>query len=92
MADIATTKLMENDKVVVWEMVLEPGESTGMHTHEHSYIIQALEGAKMEAFDENGENRSEFELEGVGCVIWINFCVGWCVESVRGPFLRKFVG
>lgn len=62
MADIATTKLMENDKVVVWEMLLEPGESTGMHTHEHSYIIQALEGAKLEATDENGENRSEFEI------------------------------
>jgi hypothetical protein len=26
MADIKTTKLVENDKVVVWETVLEPGK------------------------------------------------------------------
>ncbi|HIF09777.1 MAG TPA: hypothetical protein EYQ81_07995 [Sneathiellales bacterium] len=75
MADIATTKLMENDKVVVWEMVLEPGESTGMHTHENSYIIQALEGAKMEAFDENGENRSEFEIPS-GATYWVEVADG----------------
>ena len=28
MAAVATTKLFENDRVIVWEMVLEPGEST----------------------------------------------------------------
>ena len=26
MADVATTKLLENDKIIVWELVLEPGE------------------------------------------------------------------
>ena len=31
MADVGTTKLFENEKVVVWEMVLEPGEKTGVH-------------------------------------------------------------
>jgi beta-alanine degradation protein BauB len=28
MADVATTKLFENDKIVVWEMILEPGEGS----------------------------------------------------------------
>jgi beta-alanine degradation protein BauB len=62
MADVATTKLMENDKVIVWEMLLEPGESTGMHTHEHSYIIQVLEGAMLSATSEASSEESEFEL------------------------------
>jgi len=34
MADIATTKIFENDKIAVWEMVLEPGESTGVQLGE----------------------------------------------------------
>jgi beta-alanine degradation protein BauB len=63
MADVATTKLMENDKVTVWEMVLEPGESTGMHTHEHSYVIQVLEGSVIRATDENGQNPVDLHLK-----------------------------
>jgi len=63
MAEVATTKLMENDKVIVWEMVLEPGESTGVHTHEHSYVIQVLEGSVIRATDENGENPTDLHLK-----------------------------
>ena len=63
MADVATKKLLENDKVIVWEMVLEPGESTGVHTHEHSYLIQVLEGADLQATDGNGENPIDFRFE-----------------------------
>ena len=62
MADVATSKLLENDKVTVWEMVLEPGESTGVHTHEHSYIIQVLEGSTLEATD--AEARAHLERRG----------------------------
>ena len=56
MADVATTKLLETDKLIVWEMVLEPGESSGLHTHEHSYIIQVIEGSKLRATGANGED------------------------------------
>ena len=33
MAEVATTKLLENDKVIVWDLQLQPGESTGVHRH-----------------------------------------------------------
>lgn len=56
MAEVATTKLLENDKVIVWEMVLEPGESSGLHTHEHSYIIQVIEGSMLRASGVDGED------------------------------------
>ncbi len=62
MTEVATTKLLENDKVIVWEMVLEPGESTGVHTHEHGYVIQVIEGSTLRATGENGENPIDLNL------------------------------
>ena len=70
MADVATTKLLENEKVTVWEMVLEPGESTGVHTHEHSYIIQVLEGSTLEATDADGNSAGSLELNE-GETYWV---------------------
>lgn len=63
MVDVATKKLLENDKVIVWEMLLEPGESTGVHTHQYSYLIQVLEGADLRATDKNGENPVDFRFK-----------------------------
>ena len=70
MADVATKKLLENDKVTVWEMVLEPGESTGVHTHEHSYIIQVLEGSTLEATDADGNSAGTLEAKE-GETYWV---------------------
>ena len=55
MAEVANRKLLENDKVIVWELLLEPGESTGVHQHEHDYIVHVIEGATLRATDANGE-------------------------------------
>ena len=54
MAEVATKKLYENDKVIVWEMMLEPGESTGLHTHQHNYFFHAIECSTMEITDKDG--------------------------------------
>ena len=70
MADVATRKLLENEKVAVWEMVLEPGESTGVHTHEHSYIIQVLESSTLEATDAEGNSAGLLELNE-GETYWV---------------------
>jgi beta-alanine degradation protein BauB len=61
--DVATTKLLENDKVIVWELVLEPGESTGVHTHEHDYMVHVIEGATLRACDGDGENVKDVPLK-----------------------------
>ena len=63
MADVATTKLLENDKVIVWELILEPGESTGVHTHELDYIVHVVEGSTLLATDGDGGNANEVPLE-----------------------------
>ena len=62
-AEIATTKLFENDKIIVWEMVLEPGESSGLHTHSHSYLFHVIEGSMGEVTDKNGNHCGTLAME-----------------------------
>jgi len=85
MAEVATTRLLENDSVTVWEMVLEPGESTGVHTHEHSYIIQVLEGSTLEATDADGVSAGVLELND-GETYWVQVENGEVVlGEMRAP-------
>lgn len=63
MAEVATKKLLENDKIIVWELVLEPGEDTGVHTHELDYMIHVTEGSTLQATDGNGEHQGDVPLE-----------------------------
>ena len=62
MSEIATKKIFENDKIAVWEMVLEPGEGTGIHTHPHDYIFYVIEGSTSEITDKNGNFLSKLEM------------------------------
>src|SRR6185436_18481410 len=62
-AEVATTKLFENDKIIVWEMVLEPGESSGLHTHSHSYLFHVVEGSTGEVTDKNGKHCGTLTME-----------------------------
>ena len=70
MAEVATTKLFENEKVIVWEMLLEPGDSTGLHTHKHSYVIHVLEGSTPQGTDANDENPEKIEFKA-GETHWV---------------------
>ncbi len=70
MAEVATKKLFENDRVIVWEMLLAPGESTGVHTHTRDYMVHILEGTRMRVFDKEGAQLSEVEFE-TGSTSWI---------------------
>ena len=50
---VGTTKLFENDQIILWEFVLEPGETTSVHTHEHDYVWYVLEGTTLEVLDKD---------------------------------------
>lgn len=39
LAGVGTNVLFEDDKIKVWEFILEPGEQTALHTHEMDYIF-----------------------------------------------------
>lgn len=56
------TKLLENDQLIVWELVLEPGERTGEHRHHMDYLIHVIEGATLRATDAN-DNVSDVPLQ-----------------------------
>ncbi len=54
MAGVGSEKLFENDKVIVWNFELKPGEQTPIHTHEHSYVWYSIQGTDLQVFDEHG--------------------------------------
>ncbi len=63
MSDVGTKKLFENDKITVWEMILEPGESSGVHAHRNDYLFQVISGSTIETIDGNGVSLGEFPLD-----------------------------
>jgi hypothetical protein len=62
MAGVGSEKVFENDKVIVWNFVLAPGEETPVHTHTLSYMWYAIEGAPLHIFDENGGDLGIFDV------------------------------
>jgi hypothetical protein len=49
LGDVGTRLLFENTRVKVWEMVLEPGESSDLHHHTMDYVLCFLEGESIDA-------------------------------------------
>ncbi|MDQ7976386.1 hypothetical protein QYH69_03910 [Paraburkholderia sp. SARCC-3016] len=66
MAGVGTEKVFENDKIIVWDLVLDPGQETPVHTHMHSYMWYAIEGAPLRIFDEHGSDLGIFEVSTGG--------------------------
>ena len=58
--------LFEDDQVRVWEMVLEPGERSATHHHEHDYVVVVVEGDHITV--EPGPGSEERSGEGYGSV------------------------
>lgn len=61
MSEVGTTKIFENDKVIMWEFVLEAGAETPLHTHEHDYVFYVLEGAPLQVFAADGKDLGTFD-------------------------------
>jgi len=59
---VGTHKLFENDKIVVWDFVLPAGAETPVHTHDHSYMWFAVQGAPLQIYDEHGNDVGLFPV------------------------------
>jgi hypothetical protein len=46
-SSVGSTVLFENDRVRVWEMILQPGEHCDYHQHHHDHVILYAETATM---------------------------------------------
>ena len=47
--DVGSKKLYEDDRCIVWEFRLAPGESSPVHKHERDYIMLILGGDRIAA-------------------------------------------
>ena len=45
---IGTDVLLENDRIKVWDFVLEPGASIPMHTHRLDHVIVVIDGGSLD--------------------------------------------
>ena len=61
LGDVATRLLFENERVKVWEMLLEPGESSARHEHTRDYVLCIVEGESVDADTERGSVRIPVE-------------------------------
>ena len=53
--EIGTRLLFENDRVRVWDLQLAPGQSTGLHRHEHDYLYVVIGDGRLQGADAEGE-------------------------------------
>ena len=60
--NVGSTVVFENDKVKVWDFVLQPGEETPMHKHDKSYMWYAIQGGPLDCEDEHGGDLGVFDV------------------------------
>ena len=59
---IATRLLFENERVKIWNLILEPGEAQAWHWHERDYVTVAFEGGDLTAeFEDSSTSVLPFE-------------------------------
>lgn len=56
--EIGTAVLFENERVKIWDFVLEPGQAMPMHTHRRDHVIVVIEGGRLEVEYADGERRT----------------------------------
>jgi predicted metal-dependent enzyme (double-stranded beta helix superfamily) len=56
--------LLENDKVRVWHISLQPGESQPLHHHGLAYVVVAVQGAKNVIHTADGDRIDVVEETG----------------------------
>lgn len=54
--DVADRVVFENERVRIWEMCLEPGESSDYHEHTLDYLLCVIEGESVDADFDGGKS------------------------------------
>ncbi len=58
---LGSRKIYSNDELVLWEVILSPGETTNLHTHHKNYVFYVQEGSKLDLFDKNDKKIISFD-------------------------------
>ncbi len=56
-SQVGTRLLFENDRVRVWDLRLEPGESTGLHRHTTDYLYVVIGGGTLQGVSGDGARK-----------------------------------
>ena len=59
---VGTKLLFENDRVRVWDLRLQPGQSTGLHRHESDYFYVVIGDGVLQGNYADGSNKPVQEL------------------------------
>ena len=64
LGEIATDVLFENDRVKIWNLIVEPGESSDWHLHGRDYVTVIVEssGARESQFVDGSGGESPNEV------------------------------
>lgn len=55
--NVGSKVLEEHERVRIWELVLDPGESSEWHAHKHTYIFVVIEPAPLLTEYDDGTER-----------------------------------
>ena len=56
--DIGTALLFENDRVKIWDFILDPGDAFPLHTHRLDHVIVVVEGSRLDVRYADGTRRT----------------------------------
>ena len=62
--EVGTRRLFENERVIVWEMRLKPGEKELVHEHKHDYLMVQIAGDRVAADFEPGSQGTWSDFAG----------------------------
>ena len=54
-SSVGTKLLFENDRIRVWDLCLEPGESIGLHRHHEDYCYIVIGNGALQRVEKGGE-------------------------------------
>jgi len=54
LGDIASCKIFENEKIRIWNLIVEPGESSDWHLHKNDYVTVVVQGGNLHIEYDNG--------------------------------------
>ena len=90
---IASSVLLDNERVRIWELALAPGEASALHRHELDYVIVLLEGDRIAAVPAPGSTRGAREAEVTpGRAIYLTRGdAEWAVNTGRLPYRELLI-
>ena len=63
LGDVASVVLFENERVKIWNLIVEPGQASPWHLHQRDYITVVVEAGGLTAEFEDGTTEArEYEV------------------------------